>query len=102
MQTTDRLELLKEQLDEMTDQMKKMVEAVRTPTPCDCCFTIDENAQNYLDFQNAIRDISNECQNIAWTAYECHTAIRSAPLENALAELYAEVQEGHRIPMKDR
>ena len=87
METTDKLEMLKEQQEAMTDQMKKMVGALGTPTPCDCCFTIDENAQNYLDFQEAIRDISNECQNIAWTAYECHTAIVRAPLEIALAKL---------------
>ena len=93
MTTTDKLEMLKEQLEAATDQMKKMVEALRTPTPCGCCFTDEENAENYLDFENAIRDLSNECQDIAMKAHECYTATRRAPMEIALAKLEAESQE---------
>ena len=94
--TTEKFEMLKEQLEASTDQMKKMVEALRTPTPCDCCFTDEENAENYRDFENYIRDLSNECQNIAMQAYECYMAITRAPLEIALAQLDA-MQEGHRL-----
>ena len=89
METTDKLETLKEQLEEMTEQVKKMAEALRTPTPCDCCFTIDENAENYLDMGNEVRDISNKCQEIAMKANACYWAFRSVPLENTLAQLYA-------------
>jgi hypothetical protein len=93
METTDKLEMLKEQLEAATDQIKKMVEALRTPTPCDCCFTNDENAENYRDFENAVRDISNQCQEIAMKAYECSTATLRAPLEIALAQLGTESRE---------
>jgi hypothetical protein len=96
MTTTDKLEMLKEQLEHATDQMKRMVEALRTPTPCDCCFTDEENAENYRDFENYVRDLSNECQEIAMKAYECYTAMTRAPLEIALAQLEA-MQEGHRL-----
>jgi hypothetical protein len=36
METTDKLEMLKEQLEAMTDQVKKMAAALSTPLPCDC------------------------------------------------------------------
>lgn len=88
METTDKLGMLKQGLETMTDQMKEMVKALGTPR----CFTVDETAQDYLNFQDAVRDISNKCQNIAWTAYECHAVIVRAPLEKVLAELHAEVR----------
>jgi hypothetical protein len=93
METTDKLEMLKEQLEEMTDQVKKMAEALRTPTPCDCCFTLQENADNYLDFENAVLDISNKCQEIHMTANLCYWAVLSVPHEIALAKLQAENRE---------
>jgi len=93
METTDKLEMLKEQLEEMTEQVKKMAEALRTPTPCDCCFTLEENAENYLDMENAVLDISNKCQEIHMIANQCHWAVLSIPHEVALAKLQKESRE---------
>ena len=90
METTDKLEMLKEQLEEMTEQVKKMAEALRTPTPCDCCFTLEENAENYLDMENAVLDISNKCQEIHMIANQCYWAVLSIPHEVALAKLQKE------------
>ena len=90
METTNKFEMLKEQLEQMTDQVKKMAEALRTPTPCDCCFTLHQNAENYLELENAVRDISNECQDIAMKANSCYWAVLSIPHDVALAKLEAE------------
>jgi hypothetical protein len=93
METTDKLEMLKEQLEAATDQMKKMVEALRTPTPCDCCFTLHENAENYLHFEREIFDISNQFQDIAMKANQCYWAVLAVPHSIALAKLETESRE---------